>query len=99
MRQSELDNWSGIQATDVYAVYRVSSQAYSDENYPAGEYAIVFQTEQEHTLIIAQVSDGKIIRIDNKFGDPQLIDFERDASEILFMKSFFKPMRKPPKKF
>jgi len=83
MRREESSNWSGIQATDVYAVYRVSSQVYSDPAYPAGEYAIVFLTENEQLYLTVQVSDGKIVRIDNNFGNPADIDLEQVASEII----------------
>jgi len=83
MRRSEMDDWPGVRATGVHAVYRVSPQAYSDEAYPAGEYAIVFLTEQDELLVTVQVTNGKIVRIDNKLGNPPEIDLERDASEII----------------
>jgi len=81
--RDEMDDWEGLQASDVYAVYRVAPQVYSDEAYPAGEYAIVFLTEDEQYFITAQVVDGKIVRIDNNFGNPADIDLEQVASEIL----------------
>lgn len=84
MRRSELDGWDGLLATGVYAVYRVSPQAYSNVNYPAGEHAIVFLTQQEERLVTVQVITGKIVRIDNNFGNPPVIDFERNATAILF---------------
>jgi len=83
MRREELGDWIGIQATDVYAAYRVSSKAYSDPAYPAGEYAIVFLTENVQLYLTVQVSDGKIVRIDNNFGHPTDIDLEQVASEII----------------
>lgn len=83
MRRSEIDDWGGILASDVYAVYRVSPQVYSDEAYPAGEYAIVFLTENEQFFITTQVTNGEIVRIDNNFGDPADIDLEQIASEII----------------
>ena len=83
MRSSEIDTWEGIQASDVYAVYRASSQVYSEEAYPTGEYAIVFLTENEQFYLTVQVTAGKIVRIDNNFGDPADIDLERVASEII----------------
>lgn len=84
MRKSELSSWASIQASSVYTVYRVSPQAFSDEAYPAGEYAIVFleETEQSSTTIV-HVTDGKIVRIDYFFGSPSEIDLERDASEFI----------------
>ena len=83
-RRSEMDDWPGIRATGVYAVYRVSPQAYADKAYPTGEYAIVFLTDQEELLVTIQVTNEKIVRIDNTLGNPPIIDFERNASAILF---------------
>jgi len=83
MRLSEVDTWEGIQASDVYAVYRNSQQVYSDEAYPAGEYAIVFATGSNNFYLTVQVTDGKIVRIDNNFGAPGDIDLEQVASEII----------------
>ena len=83
MRRSEAGDWKGIQATDVYAVYRVSEQVYSDEDYPAGEYAIVFLVGNEDYSVTAQVRDGKIVRLDTTFGDPSEIDLQRVASEVI----------------
>ena len=83
MRRNEAEDWSGIQASDVYAVYRVSPVAYSDEAYPAGEYAIVFLTENEEFYLTVQVTDGKVVRIDNGFGNPADTNLEQVASEII----------------
>ena len=83
MRYSDLDDWIGVPATAVYAAYRVSPQAYSNEDFPAGEYAIVFITDREELLVFLQVTKGEIVRIDNKLGNPPVIDFERDASAII----------------
>jgi hypothetical protein len=84
MRVSDLDSWMGIEATGVYAVYRVSPRSFSDIDFPAGNHAIVFLTEQENLLVTVQVTDGKIVRIDNHIGNPPVIDFERDASAIIY---------------
>jgi hypothetical protein len=83
MRRNEADGWTGIQASAVYAIYRVSEQVYSDEDYPAGEYAIVFLNENEESFVTAQVTGGKIVRIDDGFGDPAEINLEQVASEII----------------
>ena len=95
MRYTNLDYWTGIPATGVFAGYRVSSQAYSDEFYPAGEYAIVFLTEQEELLVTVQVTNGNIVRVDNKFGDPPEINLERDASEIILAPNEYGSSNKP----
>jgi hypothetical protein len=83
LRRSEMQDWAGIQVSGVYAVYRVSEQVYSDEAYPAGEYAIVFLVENNDYLITAQVRDGKIVRLDTNYGEPAEIDLERLASEVI----------------
>jgi hypothetical protein len=83
MRKEEIADWSGIQASDVYAVYRNSKQVYSDEAYPAGEYAIMFTTDSENFYLTLQVTGGKIVRIDNNFGAPADIDLDQVASEII----------------
>jgi hypothetical protein len=83
MRRSEAGAWTGIQASDIYAVYRVSDQVYSDEDYPAGEYAIVFLVENGGEPVIAHVRDGKIVRLDYFFGSPAEIDLDQVASEII----------------
>ena len=83
MRRDESATWKGIQATDVYAVYRVAPQVYSEEVYPAGEYAIAFLTGSDQSYLTVQVTDGKIVRIDNNFGNPANINLDNVASEIL----------------
>ena len=83
MRRDEMGNWGGVQGSEVYAVYRNSSRVYSEDAYPAGEYAIVFLTENAPFYLTIQVTDGKIVRIDNNFGNPADIDLGQVASEII----------------
>jgi hypothetical protein len=64
-------------------VYRVSDEAFSDENYPAGEYGIVLRTESPNIIVTLQVENGSILRIDSRFGTPPEMNFERDAQEII----------------
>lgn len=82
-RRSEIENWQSLQASGVYAVYRVSEKVYSDEAYPAGEYAIVFLIENKDYLVTAQVKDGKIVRLDYILGGPAELNLEQAASEII----------------
>jgi hypothetical protein len=83
MRKGDVADWGGIDTSDVYAVYRNSDQVYSDEAYPAGEYAIVFTTDNENFYLILQVTGGKIVRIDNGFGNPADIALEEISTEII----------------
>jgi hypothetical protein len=83
LHSDELKEWQGIDAAGLYAVYRVSDEAFSDENYPAGEYGIVFRTNSPQFIVTLQVENGSILRIDSRFGTPPEINFERDAQEII----------------
>jgi len=83
MRRDELNECQGIDAVGLYAVYRVSDEAYSRKEYPAGEYGIVFRTKDPHSIVTLQVENGSILRIDSDFGTPPEINFERDAQEII----------------
>jgi len=81
IRQEEMESWGGLRAAGLYAAYEVSDAAYSDENYPAGEYALVFSGPAEapggFTL---QVTQGRIVRIDYAQSNAPLIraqDIER----------------------
>ena len=83
LRRDEITNWPGIDVAGLYAVYRVSDEAYSRKEYPTGEYGIVFRTKDPHTIVTLQVENGSILRFDSIFGTPPEIDFERDAQEII----------------
>ena len=68
---ASLEGWPGFGKVHLFAVYEVSNTVYADENYPAGEYAIVLRgpagTQMNITL---QVRNGHIVRIDNGFANP-----------------------------
>jgi hypothetical protein len=83
MRRDEIDEWQGIDIAGLYAVYRVSDEAYSTKDYPAGEYGIVFRAKDPNSLVTLQVENGSILRIDSLFGTPPELNFERDAEEIV----------------
>jgi len=69
VRKDSIDTWQGLRSTELYAAYEVSEAAYTEPNFPAGDYALVFGdgsgTTSDFTL---QVRDGRIIRIDYYFG-------------------------------
>jgi hypothetical protein len=86
LRKDEIENWPGIEASGLYAVYQVSSTAYSDENYPAGEYAIMFTVQKNASAVSLQVSDGKIVRVDYIFdSSPEVLNavVQRDAAKVI----------------
>jgi Tol biopolymer transport system component len=81
--RTDTTEWQGINISGLFAVYRVSENAYTDPNYPRGEYAIVFLGNNDFTDYTFNVTDGLIVRIDSGFGEIPQIDFEKDASEII----------------
>ncbi len=83
LRRDELDEWPGIEVAGLYAVYRVSKDAYSNENYPAGQFAIVFIDARGLPGVALQVDRGGIVRIDHLFGDSLETVLERDAEEVI----------------
>jgi hypothetical protein len=84
IRRSEIEDWKGVQAGRVYAVYEVPDSVYSDEDYPKGEYAIMFIEDSEHGFSITlQVTQGRIVRIDYGFSYPPEIPEEQGVRYLL----------------
>jgi hypothetical protein len=74
LRESDAPGWVAPPLTRLYAAYRVSSAAYSDPNYPAGDYALVFASgEDSPSPVTLQVTQGRIVRIDYGAGWPPQI--------------------------
>jgi hypothetical protein len=86
LHKDEIEEFPGLDVTGLYAVYRVAESAYSDENYPAGEYGVILAADENKPSIILQVRHGGIVRIDYLLGS-SLNDLkavlDRDASEIV----------------
>jgi hypothetical protein len=71
IRKDDIESWQGLDVSELFAVYQVSDTAYTDENYPAGEYAIVFIDDTEaKASITLQIDKGRVVRIDYAFGTP-----------------------------
>ena len=91
LRRDEINEWQGIDVAGLYAVYRVSDEAFSDKDYPAGEYGIVFRTKYPQDIVTLQVENGSIVRIDStfiqqidsNFSIPPEMNFERNAEGII----------------
>jgi len=79
--KDEIDNFSGLNVIGLYAVYQVSETAYSEANYPAGDYGIALVAKQNFSDVVLQVKNGMVVRIDylfdNSFFETTL---QRDAS-------------------
>lgn len=82
IRKEEIDTWDGLDISRLYVVYEVSDSAYSDPNYPAGDYAIVFTGREGYGSTALQVRNGQIIRIDFGLENPPMIQRD-DIKRIL----------------
>lgn len=83
IRKDDIQSWDGVGAMRLYAVYQVSGTAYSEQDYPVGEYAIVFVGgEQDTTNVTLQVREGRIVRIDESEEFPPRI---RQADVVRFL--------------
>lgn len=82
IRKEQIETWGGLEVTRLVAVYRVSQTAYSDANYSAGEYAIVFVGREPHITVTLQIREGLIVRIDYSYGSPPAIR-EDDVEQFL----------------
>lgn len=91
IRKADIDSWEGVNAPGLFAAYQVSDKAYSDENYPAGDYALVFlDASSPESTITLQIKDGGIIRIDYRFGNPPTIN-QDDVAKFLVMPPYLVP--------
>ena len=76
IRKQDIGSWQGLDVSELYAAYQVSDKAYSEKDYPAGDYALVFIDSNNQGGITLQVRNGRIIRIDYSFGYPPEIPQE-----------------------
>jgi hypothetical protein len=84
IREDEIENWQGIEASGVYAIYRVSADVKSEEYYPAGEIAIIFVAPENRPPVSLRIGEGTIVRVDYIFDSSSLETIvEREASEII----------------
>jgi len=83
LHKENMSSFPGVNVIGVYAAYKVSEAAYSEEAYPAGEYAVLFKGAENQTDIIFQIRGG-IVRIDYVFSPTPLDEIvQRDASELI----------------
>jgi len=85
-RKDEIENWPGVEATDLYAVYQVSPAVIYEENYPAGKYAVMFVEKENQSVISLRVDNGRIVRVDYIFDlSPEVLNgwLQREASTVI----------------
>ena len=64
MRRSEFSSWPGIGGGHLYAAFRTSESTYSDEFFPAGEFGVAFRLSDKASVVVFQVTDDGIVRLD-----------------------------------
>lgn len=88
IRKADIDNWTSVDASSLFAVYKVSEEGVEEEYYPRGQYAIVYLSSDYGVGVTLRVSDGRIVRVDYPFyvSLQELKNtVEQDASEVILM--------------
>jgi hypothetical protein len=60
----EADEFRGLQVIGIHSIFRNSPTAYVEENFPAGEFTILFIGEGNLTGVALRIDAGKIVRLD-----------------------------------
>lgn len=86
LRKDEIKQWQGVDATGLYAIYRVAENAQVDDEYfPAGEYAVILKTA-DGLAVSLRIADGGIVRVDDLFNVTQEsleAMIQQDAEEVI----------------
>ena len=82
IRRSEFSSRPGISGAQLYAAFRNSENTYSDEFFPAGEFSVAFLLQDQASLMVFQVTDDGIVRIDFP-APPSLEDILKGKDVIL----------------
>ena len=86
IHKENIEEWMGVPADGLYAVYEVAPDVVSDSDYPPGKYAVMFVDQANQAVISLHIEDGKIVRVDYIFDNsPDIVNgwIEREASKII----------------
>jgi hypothetical protein len=87
LRKDEIDNWTGVQAAGIYAIYEVNAAVITAEQYyPIGKYVILFVSEENQLATALRIGESGIVRVDTIFdASPASLDamIEREALNVL----------------
>ena len=64
IRRSEFSSWPGLGDAQLYAAFRTSESTYSDEFFPAGDFGVAFLLSDKASVVVFQVTEDGIVRID-----------------------------------
>jgi hypothetical protein len=87
LRKDELKNWTGIQASGVYAIYEVNAAVVSSEQYyPVGKYVILCVNAEDRPGTALRIGGRGIVRVDDIIdSSPESLSamVEREASRVI----------------
>ena len=91
LRKDEIDQWQGVDATGLYAIYRVAEKTPRDEYFPAGDYAVILK-RTDGSAISLRIADGGIVRVDDLMFEVTQESLEaliqQDAAEVILEPKF-----------
>jgi hypothetical protein len=86
LRKEEIDNWTGITTSGVYAIYKVSPAVTSEQYYPIGKYVILFVGGGDQPAVAVRIGESGIVRVDTIF-DSSFVGLnammEREAGQVI----------------
>ena len=86
LHKDEISNWQFLDVAGLFAVYQVSENAYSDENFPKGNYAVILAGNENIPGIILHITNMGIVRMDDILDNaPDALQavLERDAERVI----------------
>lgn len=87
LREDEIGDWQGIDASALYAVYEVDPANVIQEDYfPAGEYVILLIDSTNAEPVALRVDEGGVVRVDFLYVPiPETLDalIQREASNLV----------------
>lgn len=87
LRKDEIEQWMGVNATGIYAVYEVNTAALSSEQYyPVGNYVILLVSDTDPYATAVRVGQTGIVRVDTVFdASPEALNamIEREALDVI----------------
>ena len=68
IRKDEIENWTGVDAAGIYAVYEVNAAAgFSEQYYPSGKHVILLVRGESEPALALRIGESGIVRVDDVF--------------------------------
>lgn len=86
--KEDIEDWTGVKADGLYAVYEVSSEVVSEPDYPSGKYTVMFLDQENQAVTSLRLADGRIVRVDYLLDtSPEELNgwIEREASNVILV--------------